>query len=374
MPPRTRREGVAGVARLTRDPHHAQVRAEYFKTLTTPIAEAFFDIELFLDKYFRDENGNPDQSKTPEAVILSGLTAAHKRKLEKAAAEVPNLICETRGFDEYEAFYLGWSKEAIFERSRNFIQELQQRKDREIESLDVIREQQHAEAHRSYLQTLDGKPDDTDYSIVGSYTIDCPSINEEWDERDEMVLSIQKAQRGGIFEAGFRFRLLEGVMILSTNRALLVAHRNTLDKTKTKEKDWDWNYLQDPAPTQEDGEEGQDNDAQAGAGAKRRASGAAGTRGKKRKSSGPQVNPRRFWLMWQGFETGEGQMQSDHMDNTGCIEFSDDRFTSFRGEMNLKFVSGEHKFSGRKLSDQPTPGLTMGWDKFENENYEYVYM
>ncbi|RYP35555.1 hypothetical protein DL768_010989 [Monosporascus sp. mg162] len=363
----------------------AQALQQHFDSLGLPEAEANFDVGLFMRKYFVDAAGRPDRAKLPlllpdaPAVRLAAgaLPLRGGEELRDAVRKVDGLVLEDRSVEiddgggggearsMFRALFLGWSEEAIARGATQWEGQKREGVARERERA-LQREAQPKEdeadgEHAAYLRTLDADPGRREFDITGSYVVRCPSIEEQWDGPEgDMVLDVRPCARTpGVYEAWFRFRVLEGVMLLSADRALLVRHRNAVDRVRSREGDWNWDYLRD---------EGDATTSTAAA--------TETTRKRKRKSDTASAqNPRRFWLMWNGRETGEGHLQADlDMNPTGCIEFLDGRLARFRGQMNLEFVGGDDRFEGRKIADAPAPerGDRCAWDRFYAATYKYI--
>lgn len=374
MPRPTTRRSSARISTALNQGHpgNAEALVQHFNGLGIPEAEVNFDVDLFMQKYFVNAaNGRPDRAKSSEETIClagSGLLPQQETKLREAASRVKGLILREATEGQYRALFLGWSDSVVGARIMLWKSQKQQGVERQGEAQEA-ESPQTGEAdenikHTAYMQLLaaEGLPRESS-SIIGSYVIRCPSIEDQWDDDDddgeEMALDVKKTTRDGVYEAGFRFRVLEGVMLLSTDKKLLVKHRNDVDRTRSRENAWDWNYLRDENSGEDDGSE------------------TATSSSKKRKRSSVAAtdtpNPRRFWLMWNGRETGEGHLQADYdMNHTGCIEFADDTFTTFRAEMNLEFVGGDDLFRGFKVADTPSRKRNTAWKKFHAATYKYI--
>ncbi|RYP83846.1 hypothetical protein DL770_005316 [Monosporascus sp. CRB-9-2] len=380
----------------------AQALQQHFDSLGLPEAEANFDVGLFIRKYFLDASGRPDRAKLllllpdlPVVCLAAGaLPLRREEELRDAVRKVDGLVLEDlsvdvndgggggEGRNTFRALFLGWSEEAIARRTTVWEGQKREEVAREREKAlprraqlkeveadggdeadggeDVDGGEEANGGHVAYLRTLDADPGRREFDITGSYVVRCPSIEEEWDDPEgDMVLDVRPCARTpGVYEAWFRFRVLEGVMLLSTDRALLVRHRNAVDRIRSREGDWDWDYLR-----------GEDDSATSTAATET-------TRKRKRRSDAASAqDPRRFWLMWNGRETGEGHLQADlNMNHTGCIEFLDGRLARFRGQMNLEFVGGDDRFEGRKVADAPARGDRCAWDRFYAATYKYIQL
>ncbi|RYO79383.1 hypothetical protein DL766_000121 [Monosporascus sp. MC13-8B] len=365
----------------------AQALQQHFDSLGIPEAEANFDVGLFMRKYFLDAAGRPDRAKLPlllpymPVICLAAGALPPRREEElrdavRSVREVDGLALKDLSIDvddgggggeggkTFRALFLGWSEEAI---ARRAAQWEGQKRDEVVKEREkaLLRQAQLKEVgadgeHAAYLRAPDADPGRRQFDIAGSYVVRCPSIEEQWDGPEgDMVLDVRPSARTpGVYEAWFRFRVLEGVMLLSADRALLVRHRNAVDRVRSREADWDWDYLRD-----ED--------------AATTSTSATETTGKRKRKSytASAQNPRRFWLMWNGRETGEGHLQADlNMNHTGCIEFLDDRLARLRGQMNLEFVGGDDRFEGRKVADAPAPARwdRCAWDRFYAATYKYI--
>ncbi|RYP03585.1 hypothetical protein DL764_005046 [Monosporascus ibericus] len=362
----------------------AQALQQHFHGLGLPEAEANFDVGLFMRKYFLDAAGRPDRSKLPlllpdlpvVCLAAGALPLRREEELKDTVRKVDGLLLEDLSVDvddgggggegkkTFRALLIAWSEEAIAPRATQWEgqkrEEVARERERALSREAQLKEDEADSGHAAYLRTLDADPGRREFDITGSYVVTCPSIEEQWDSpEDDMVLDVRPCPRKpGVYEAWFRFRVLEGVMLLSADRALLVRHRNAVDHLRSRVGDWDWDSLRDK------------DDATTSTAATET------TRKRKRKSdTAPAQNPRRFWLMWNGRVTGESHLQTDiDMNHTGCIEFPDGRLARFRGQMNLEFVGGDGRFEGRKVADAPAPTRVdrCAWDRFHAATYKYI--
>lgn len=341
-----------------------------FHSLATPLERAQYSVPLFLSHYFLNGEGQPDPSRTPRYLTLRGTSAALDAEMMVAAGAIVGLWCRvcsgtsaanltapTDGGDDDEdedehdeeeddeddgdntddqdegsdkVLYIGWS-DPVLEAARRSAEAAERA--RLAFAAKARAEAAEPGEHEEYLQSLEARRARDKWEPVGRYLVDCPCVDEQWDEPDK-ELSIRRTAVPGVYEAAFSLGVLEGAMLLSTDRDKLVEHKNSFfkyKKYKAKTAQFDWDYLLPPGAEKET------------------------TKKRKRQSAPEELDPRRFYLIWQGIETGEGEYQSDWENNhTGCIEFSDDRFVSFKAEMNMEFVGGDDMFYGKKVSDTPS--------------------
>jgi hypothetical protein len=332
-----------------------------FHALSTPLEQAQYSIPLFLSHYFLDGTGQPAPSKTPYQLTLTGLTETFAAQITTAANRIPGLWCRVVDGDSagQKTLYIGWAlplSEAEQERTRAAAQARHAAEDARAAAEYAAARRAVSDEHAVYLRGLVARAAVTggrhvDFNPTGKYMIDCPAIEKQWyrgwnecyDGPREMELHVTPTKVPGIYEAWFNFRVVEGAMLLGTNRTRLVEHRNALERHKkyrVREQQWKWNW--DCLPKSDT-----DSFRQA------------------RQRPMEQPNPRRFWVLWQGIQTGEGGEQPD-MDNnhTGCIEFSDGKFVAFQAEINLDIGERDDMLYGKKVSDVADAKATDVWTEW----------
>ncbi|KUI73377.1 Origin recognition complex subunit 4 [Cytospora mali] len=198
-------------------------------------------------------------------------------------------------------------------------------------------------------------------SIVGGYIITCEAISKGWpDEGDDLGLDISESATPGVYEGSFRFGILEGAMVFSSDEALLKSYVKMLEANELEA-----NGLDESSDEDDEGED-EDEDEPTITGGKRKATSTArgGTAKKARKDPSPGL---KFHILWRGRETGEGQIHPEP--EQGTIKFSNKSYTKFTGEIDLPYVGDGVKFTGEKVTEQANTGSTS-WDEFSEVAYE----
>jgi len=167
---------------------------------------------------------------------------------------------------------------------------------------------------------------------------------------DHLTLDIKEGPTSGIYSASFDFGVLEGAMLLSADKELLAPYVEDTD-----------------ASDEEDDNDVSESDTRTSN--KRKARGKlAGKVAKKAKPAQANLGPTKFFLVWRGRETGEGEIQSG--EHSGTIEFTNRNYVRFSGDMDMVFVGGSDGFEGTKVSDVPGT-FSQRWGDFFQSAYEY---
>ncbi|KAL8413205.1 hypothetical protein RB594_004725 [Gaeumannomyces avenae] len=187
-------------------------------------------------------------------------------------------------------------------------------------------------------------------SIVGTYKLRCAGIEEEWDDIkiDEMKLRVAPSTHvPGVYIADFNLGVLEGQMLIGTDRAAIRKCARALDRKPRRR------YHRGAYQNEEDPWENWKADEPAAA--------AEGGDGEGKR---PFVHTR-YLLNWRGYETGEGEVERG--DWWGDLKFADAGLTQFKGEMEVGFVSNDVIVRGTKVSDE-VPRVNMR-DWYKNSGY-----
>lgn len=187
-------------------------------------------------------------------------------------------------------------------------------------------------------------------SIAGSYSIKCDDIEQGWANMDDLTLDIKEGPTAGIYSASFDFGVLEGAMLLSADKELLAPCVEDTDSS-------------------DEGDDDDVSESDTRTSNKRKARGKlAGKVAKKAKPAQANLAPTKFFLVWRGRETGEGEIQSG--EHSGTIEFTNRNYVRFSGDMDMVFVGGSDGFEGTKVSDVPET-FSQCWGDFSESAYEY---
>ncbi|KAI1327110.1 hypothetical protein F5Y16DRAFT_203440 [Xylariaceae sp. FL0255] len=310
--------------------------------------------EYILEKYFVTATGQPDRSKTTSVVGIPVERRGDYRvgKIREIGDTVEGLHQATGYGCSTETVFLGWDAKAVKKAAERHAAE----EAKAMKEANAKREQERNEEHARYLKTIKGKKGaaSTKNSPVGSYMIDCPEIEGGWPDQDDLSMDIQATDEPGIFEASFDFGVVEGAMVLSTDKKSLEDYIAELED--------------DDDDNEEDDEE---DDYDSDDGSRKRKSGPVsrdrGRPPKKTKRSNSKTTLR-FHLKFKCRETGEGQIFYEPEE--GTITFENDIMAKFSGVADFPCV-GKATFIGRKTAAVPAPGGST-WDQFSYSSYEYA--
>ncbi|KAF2503080.1 hypothetical protein BU16DRAFT_28504 [Lophium mytilinum] len=328
-----------------------KMKAEAFKRLETPGQEASYDMELFMRKYFLDENEMPDRSKMSRPLVLTGYNDRYD--MHARAEEVPGLETHSGGQGNVRTLVIGWSRSAVWAEAGNI--DKAQRADRENK-----KDAEWAESmktHDSFVKSLTVSAEDQSFSAecaTGSYVVQCDKATG-YDELDgPMHLSITEAPGGLV--GSFDFAVLEGIMRFDVSEAAL------LDR-------------EDSGSEEEDEDESVEDDERTALNPpsnKRQAPSTATNSTAKRVKSTSTEQTRRLYLKWRGRETGEGEIQVDYFNsNTGYIDFLDAACTTFDGRFSADLLGKNVPFQGYRVGYDFRP-MTGHWSDYSERAHEYA--
>ncbi|KAI1771890.1 hypothetical protein F4818DRAFT_444888 [Hypoxylon cercidicola] len=304
-----------------------------------------------IEKHFLDTFGRPDRTKTTEVLVVPLPPGSTYRvsKVIDAAKKVSGLHYD----NQCESLYIGWDQVAVTAAAGGHRERIRRQRAKEKNDRDQERNSRHSE----YLRKARAKHVKGYWSPVGSFIVDCDAIKDEWpDSANDMTLDLSETDQPGIFGASFDFGILEGVMMLSSNKTALKLYCDQLER----EDMWDdEEYSGDEGKGYEDGEE-------SATGSKRKATAKRNKTSKKQRVQ--DGNPRKLFLRWKGAETGEGQIL--HEAEEGSITFKDAELSAFTGKMDISFVGRNVSFTARKVSES-TRGYGS-WNDFSFSAYEHA--
>lgn len=320
-----------------------------------------------MEKYFL-RSGQPDRTKTATVVGIPFEPSSEYRSgcMVEAASKVPGLHCATGYGPKTQVVFMGWKSAAV----KKAANEHPAKEKKEVQALKQEHEDGRAAKHSAYLEALKEKRGPKKYSPVGSYMIDCEEITDNWpDDAKNMTLNIRTTEERGVYEAKFDFGMFIGAMVICDNKATLVQYCAELDReAESRWSDGSMGFG-----------DGDDADADIGnksaSSSKRKAPEAPRGRGRPPKQAKSAENqkaqPRTFYLRLKGRETGEGQIYPDA--EKGAIKFKDERMASFLGKASLPFEGENIPFTGRKISDQPSPKARGGeWEDYSDRAEGYA--
>ncbi|RDL33702.1 Uncharacterized protein BP5553_08070 [Venustampulla echinocandica] len=326
--------------------------------------------ELVIDRYFLS-SGRPDHTKTTTvvAIPLPQNSLYRSSQMREAANKVTGLQQATGLGPKTQAIFMGWDSVAVGNAAKSHAA----KEAKELHAAENECEDERAEIHTDYLNTLKRKKGPRTYSPVGSYIIDCEEIEGEWpDLADVLSLDIRQTEKYNVFEASFDFGVLEGVMIISAEKHALEQYCSQLDREAESggdEDEDDWSEEEDEDRKKDEVEDKLENSRKPTTGSKRRAEALRGHAPPPKKSRARAAQPRTYLLKLKCRETGEGVIQ--YTEEEGTIIFKDENLASFLGNANLPCVGQGVPFTARKISDAPARPRNS-WADYSESAYEYA--
>jgi hypothetical protein len=342
---------------------------EAFEKCKTPGEHAASDLHRFMNRYYLTD-GKPDQTKTPEPLVLHGFRDTTWR-LSTMAREIPGLHTSWGGLGHPYTHCIGWVREEVVQLAKSI-------SDRAKEAEKALRKakwEQQLEIHQKYVahmqskETTGGtdkgsKPFDLD-RCKGSYVIRCDEILDGWTSDitgDTLTMDIS-CSSSNMLHATYNFGILRGTMILSLSEDNLKGvFQEDEEDSEASESDEDED--DEGEDEDEDDEDDKDSiDVQESTVGKKRKQGKASlaqatgsavrhANAKKRKTTLLPSLSRRVYLRLHGYETGEGEILP--YPDPGHIDFLSDSCATFSGLMySLSCVGDNVEFRGYKISDQP---------------------
>ena len=329
-------------------------------------------MQLFLSKYFLDNHGRLDLSKSPKAMALPGFR--DRSGMHGAAERISGIHTVSGGnCDDSRTLVIGTDRNAVWHEARKI--DNQQARQR-IDSTNAAWEQK-MQKHRDFVKQRGSASG----SMIGRYIVKCEAISNNWsDQAQDLDLSIVQGGNDE-FVGIFHFGILEGIMRLGPDPRVL-RDKETRRRGNTRGHAFDEDSeVEEETSDDEDGdeenadEEADDDDNIAkparAVGTKRKAVlQPVGQSSIKKTHARPTPVPR-CYLRWRGRETGEGEIQLDHDNhNTGHLDFTNSTYSKFEGVASFDLVGEAVPFTGYKVSGVGGP-VTRTWEEFSEKAYEY---
>lgn len=312
--------------------------------LDTPDAEALFDVDRFLAKYFMDRlRGQPDKQKTPEPIQLQGWVYVESPALrDRVRSMYPDGLRRAKAKTNKGSFVvIGWGSETVKSRVRKVEDEAARRimrkvsrweareKQRRAEESERVEEVQERERFlRGHKEYAKGHRAPTGTSIledlVGSYVVECPEISNKWpDHNSPMTLDVHAATSSSGTQAAFALGIIEGTMLLGTSEEAI---RQLEQEAEEAEKDTEDGLDEDEVIH---------DDPTAGMARKRKAHGQPdSSRPLTRRRLDHTPRPNRVFLRWRGRNSNTGEIQGPHLQehHVGYLDVSAGGLTA-KGKM-----------------------------------------
>lgn len=296
-----------------------------------------------MQRYFLSA-GQPDRTKTTTIVgiPLDRHSQYRSGRMIEAASKVTGLHHMKAFGPNAQVIFMGWDRAAVEKAADQHPLE----EARRLQDEDDERENEREKLHMDYFNSREKRA--TDATPVGTYIVDSEVIEREYpDMADDLSLDIHRTDTPGVFKADFDLGVLEGVMIICSEKSALDEYCAQADRGDES----DWNDSID----EEGSEEADDEDSVPAKknfklGAKRKPPVSKRmTRPKKYKAG--QGQSRKYLLKLKCREMGEGTIYSQA--SNGTINFEDKSFASFDGVADFSSVGQGVSFFARKISDLP---------------------
>lgn len=341
-------------------------RVQQFEACATLTEEVQCDRSLFLHKYFRDKDGDPDWSKTPALMLLPGCSLEDSGLLKGQVSCVPGLHVADAGLAGQDAIIvIGWDRARVNQKARKI--DLQQTQGR-----GIIRSREYWDGvmmeHYEYQEKTQNvglfAGSWGDFGTSGVFALRSEEIQSDWPILSrQMRMRMFSSGRLGIFDLG----IVSGLMIL----------RKTHEDVSRIIEAGTWNvdpdqYLESEDESSDEEENDEDESASISEDSKDDSNDepevldhTASRRPTKRRK-GQASESRRLYFQWRGWNTMSGEIQYDPQNrNTGYLDFANNLGTAFEGKIYMELTQGETRFQGFKILGMSGP-LTVNWDKLSH--------
>ena len=323
-----------------------------FAALGSPSAEANYSIRMFMDKYFLDDHGKPDKSKTPDPLPLPGFS--QRSQMHAAAEAIPGLETQSGGgsHNDDRVIVVGWDRSAVWRVAGSIVSQgaVRRAAAAKAELEDLMKR------HEDFAKRASTDDRNVSFSmsaILGLYLVECDDMSEP----NNMRLKVTEGREGlvGIFD----FDVLKGIMLLGQSR----------EEVATRVSNKDIQKYSDSSNEQE--EVSEDEKPPEFANAKKRKASTASRKSAPNKRHKPKDSKaNRIYLQWRGMETGESEIQLDPgNEHQGHLDFLDDLGTRFVGTADFGFVGRNVQFKGYKIGSAGGP-VTRSWNDYSEAEHE----
>ena len=340
------------------------------KKFKTAVDLANYDCNLFLAKYFLDQNGNPDPSRAPFPVILPGIS--DRLALQQAADTIPDLKVLSGGEGNLQILVIGWNRVAIFETAEKISADQAR-----LRGAMSPTWQRHMQAHYSVVQRLPVSSELRPLQIEsarGEYAVECREVMHNHGGLDGDDSSLKIFYRNTVGWVGhLKLGIIYGVMGLHIDRKALLARCKAREKNKSREDDHgggmdttleeletidveaDANEEEDVSSNLSALEPTEFKEAALGIDRKRKQAFTKAPKSPAKRAKLPSsTSSNRLYFEWRGLE---GDIVcSPYKDNVGYLQFADATCTRFESTISSPMVGKNVRFRGFKIS---TDGNTV---------------
>lgn len=345
-------------------------RVQEFEACATPTEEVKCDRSLFLHKYFRDKDGNPDRSKTPALMLLPSSSMEDSGLLKGQAKCVPGLHVADGGLPGQDSIIIiGWDRARVNRKALEI--DLQQTQGggiiRSSENWDRVMKEHYDHQQNSQIVGLFAGSFG-DYGIGGVFALRSEEIQSDWPcLSKQMRMRIIMSGRLAIFDLG----IVSGLMILGKTQEhvsrIIEAGTWDVDPEEFEESE---NESENESSDEEEADEkasdsisdhSDDDTSNESDSLKHIVSHHPAKRQKVQASES-----RRMYFQWRGWTTVSGAIQYDPQNrNTGHLDFANNLGTAFEGRIYMGVTQGDTMFQGFKIHGMSGP-LTLHWDKLSH--------
>ena len=346
-------------------------RLQTFAGCATPTDEARCDARLFLSKYFLDEDGNPDRTKTPDLILLHGYFDKGLR-LTGQTERVPALHLVDGGLGgANNVTVIGWDRARVNNQAHGIDME-------QSFGRGVLRPSQDWDrkmvSHSRYVEEKLKRAETVGSNFAssfeasnfhGNYAIKCETIEHDWPVvSKEMGMRALHGGRLAVFDLG----IVVGLMVLDKAQEDVskLVHEGRWKSDPFNEEDTDdegdfGDSSSDEAESDEEPTSQLSHIPSYNAGNKRDSPKDLTSSHPSKRPKNEKSQPRRLYFQWRGYNTISGATQEDPQNrNTGYLDFANDEATVFEGSIHMDALGGNIAFQGYSLPGLCGP-LTLDW-------------
>ncbi|KAL8707705.1 MAG: hypothetical protein Q9220_007285 [cf. Caloplaca sp. 1 TL-2023] len=330
----------------------------------TFVAEVSQNPVLFVKKYFLNEDGKPDISKSPNLIHLPGFREV-STVLTTIVESIPALDLTTTGLSRDDDFtIIGWNREIVRQEAYDIAREqylagfVHPEEDKELQRQN----------HVQYMTQAQVKPKFRACDTVGQYFLTCKLLEQHRSKISQQLrLRIINGGRHAIFDLGVTF----GLMVLGPSQnqvtKLLKSGRwkvgHQYEDSNDESQGSDEVYMAtlgsriDNGTNEEDFRGDIHGDSANGQ--------PKAKRGRPRKHGNNTYVKPRLYFQWRGYNTVSGLIQpSPKSDNGGYIEFESNEASIIKGEIFLNLTHDLYcwcPFQGYRVDETDRP-LNLDWN------------
>lgn len=352
-------------------------RVRKFEACATLTEEAKCDPSLFLRKYFLDEDGDPDQTKTPHLILLPGYTD-RSLALTGRTERIPALHVADGGLGgASNVMVVGWDRARVNNKAYQI--DMQQAPGR-----GILRSNQNWDRQMmSHLEYADNLCKQTEilipksvtsferHKFYGKYAVKCEAIQYDWPGLSKQLrLRVVQSGRLAIFDLG----VVVGLMVLGKTQEHVTKLIKDGRAGQNDAEDSDDESESEDASSEEDSDDerasggSEDSDHNTGDEPHTPIDLTLDQPAKRQKIE--SSHPRRLYFQWRGYNTMSGAIRFDPSNrNTGYLDFANDEATVFEGKILQAVIGGEFAFQGYKVPGMGGP-LTMNWNALSHHASE----